>query len=219
MKSSRRPVLAFTLVELLFVVAIIALLAALALPAIGGAIKRSNAAKCASNLRQIGVAYRTAIIDNNGRLFGTFETNASGGNKVWQTSIQERVNWPGSYHTNAVFRCPSDPRGLSYAAAGNGFRSYGQNIALCGNVAQGMGPMAAIIPEQTKTFLVMEVVKGYGAHPSWGGNYNPTNMHGTNCNVLFVDGHVEALTAATITNAISTLNSDTERTTNAYRWK
>ena len=218
MRRSLYCVLAFTLVELLVVVAIIALLAALALPAIGGAIKRSNAAKCASNLKQIGVAYRTAIIDNNGRLFGTFETNATGGNKVWQASIQERVNWPGSYQTNAIFRCPSDPRGLSYAA-NNGFRSYGQNIALCGNVAQGVGPMAAIIPEQAKTFLVMEVVKGYGAHPSWGGNYNPTNMHGTNCNVLFVDGHVEALTAAMITNAISTLNSDTERTTNAYRWK
>lgn len=80
-------------------------------------------------------------------------------------------------------------------------------------------PVFNSIPEQSKTFLVMEVVQSPGAHPSYGGYYNPTNRHGTNCNVLFVDGHVEALTVATITSAISTLNSDTERTTNAYRWK
>ena len=146
MRKSPNPVLAFTLVELLVVIAIIALLAALATPAIGGAIKRSNATKCASNLRQIGAAYRTAIIENNGRFFGNFETNGPNTNIVWQRSIQDRVNWPGSYQTNAVFRCPSDPRGASYAAT-NGYRSYGQNSALCPNTNSGAGGVVAGIPE------------------------------------------------------------------------
>lgn len=219
MRKSLRSLLAFTLVELLVVIAIIALLAALAIPAISGAIKRSHATKCASNLRQIGAAYRAAIIENNGRLFGTFETNATGANTVWQSLLQQRANLPGSYQTNAVFRCPADSRGASYAAS-NGYRSYGQNAALCPTTTPGAGVVVAGIPEQSKTFLIMDVVMGYGAHPTFGGNYNPTNRHGTNCNVLFVDGHVEALPVATMTNApFNWPSTPPESTTNAYRWK
>lgn len=59
---------AFTLIELLVVIAIIAILAALAIPAIGGAIKRSNASKGLSNMKQIGVAMNIYAGENNGML-------------------------------------------------------------------------------------------------------------------------------------------------------
>ena len=210
MRRYRYPLSAFTLVELLVVIAIIALLAALAIPAIGGAIKRSNAAKCMANLKQIGVAYRNYAQDNNRLIPST----ASGGGPSWGQALITSFQ-PTGWSSNTLLKCPSDSRPInSY------YRSYGQNIILSPNTNAESAPIFSTIPEQSKTFLVMEVVKSPAAHPSWGGNYNPTNRHGTNCNVLFVDGHVEALTAAAITNAISTLNSDTERTTNnTYRWK
>ena len=209
MRRYRYPLSAFTLVELLVVIAIIALLAALAIPAIGGAIKRSNAAKCMANLKQIGVAYRNYAVENNRLIPST----VTGGGPSWGQTLITSFQ-PTGWGSNTLLKCPSDSRPInSY------YRSYGQNIILSPNTNAESAPIFSTIPEQSKTFLVMEVVKSPAAHPSWGGNYNPTNRHGTNCNVLFVDGHVEALTAATITNAISTLNSDTERTTNAYRWK
>ena len=59
---------AFTLVELLVVIAIIAVLAAIAIPALGGMAEKGNSVKCVNNLRQIGGAIGTYAAENNGFL-------------------------------------------------------------------------------------------------------------------------------------------------------
>lgn len=55
---------AFTLVELLVVISVIALLMAILLPALGRARAAANRTYCAANLRQIGVAMRAYLDDN-----------------------------------------------------------------------------------------------------------------------------------------------------------
>lgn len=59
---------AFTLVELLVVLAIIGVIAAMLLPTLGRAKRSAQSVACVSNLRQLGIALVLYVQDNNDRL-------------------------------------------------------------------------------------------------------------------------------------------------------
>jgi prepilin-type N-terminal cleavage/methylation domain-containing protein len=88
------PHAAFTLVELLIVIAIIAILAALLLPALALAKQKGQQSVCLSNLNQIGIAFGMYLNDNNDHFFDErpLKSSLPGGYHPW-------TSWP-----------PSDPR-------------------------------------------------------------------------------------------------------------
>lgn len=67
---SDRPGKGFTLIELLVVIAVIAILAAMLLPALARAKQRAESVNCVSNLKQVGVALQLYVDDNDQRLPG-----------------------------------------------------------------------------------------------------------------------------------------------------
>jgi prepilin-type N-terminal cleavage/methylation domain-containing protein/prepilin-type processing-associated H-X9-DG protein len=66
MRDARDCKSAFTLIELLIVIAIISVLSAVLLPALGAAREKAKASLCVSNLKELGLAVFMYISDNDG---------------------------------------------------------------------------------------------------------------------------------------------------------
>src|ERR1044071_6131375 len=68
LRQRESTLIGFTLLELLVVIALIAILAALLLPALSRARDRARAMLCVSNTRQLNTAWLIYADDHNGRL-------------------------------------------------------------------------------------------------------------------------------------------------------
>jgi len=74
---------AFTLVELLVVIAVVAVLASLILPALARSKDSARRIQCVSNIRQLGMAATMYWDDNSGQTFSYRGAFTNGGDIFW----------------------------------------------------------------------------------------------------------------------------------------
>ena len=179
----------FSIIELLVVVAIIAILMALLFPAFAAARRRVLQTSCASNLRQLGMAISMYAQDHDGYppIGGYNYIPPAPAPQVWNRSDWEDGLVALAYVNNYnLFRCPS--------ASNKDYRSaYGVNRWILG---WGISQLLDAPPFPSNTLLATE--KQGSDWPVWlpteqTGNpyYFPLDpRHNNQLNILFVDGHV-----------------------------
>jgi len=109
---SSRQRRAFTLVELLVVIGIIAILIAILLPVLNKVKEQGNRIKCASNLRQLGIS-TMMYLDDNKQFYPWPGVAAYPEDWIyWQVGRDKNqgrlVKYQGKFFNENLYRCPSD---------------------------------------------------------------------------------------------------------------
>jgi prepilin-type processing-associated H-X9-DG protein len=205
---------AFTLVELLVVIGIIALLISILLPALNRARENAKQVKCESNLRQIGLAMQLYANDNQD--WFPFSASRGAGHHaedwIWwqsgedlnQSAIARFIGAQKGGSLEAVLRCPSDELALHQHGTSDPYLySYTMNYYLgSDHFAMTCAKRTEVIDPSDKILLVEENGRTIDdGRWVWDADQNdlatyhdfsPTSQQARG-NACFVDGHAQLI--------------------------
>jgi len=194
----------FTLIELLVVIAVIAILAALVMPAVLQALAASQSANCKSNLHQIGGAFVNYVQYYKGLMPSHDDEPQNApkwlANNLWWRSVHGHLIPLMKEH--GVFRCPADQNVAKDLGSRRWF-SYTWNTRL-GYFSHGSQKWThRSISEVKFPSRMIDFLDGAEGDGGTDGNddrpYMPGGLstyydfrrHNGGFNALYIDGHVE----------------------------
>jgi prepilin-type processing-associated H-X9-DG protein/prepilin-type N-terminal cleavage/methylation domain-containing protein len=200
--STKQP--AFTLVELLTTVTIVAVLTSLGLAATRGVTEKTKTNQCLNDLRQVGIAVQLYVGDNSGRFPNTSHQGVAAS---WTNTLADFLK------TNFLGRCCAVPKHRSKL-------TYAWNDALADS--QGYGVTAPSFRSPSTTMVVTELATNLtGEHFHFSGTRGGASRitpnqfrvevnvacHNSSANYLFADGHVENLRWTEVQSRLTQPNS------------
>lgn len=204
--TNSRRFYAFTLIEMLTVLAIIGILAGLLLPALSNAREKGRRIACSSNLHQIGIAILSYAGDHQNHV-PTVENNANDPpTNNWYNALID-----GGYVTPKVFQCPDDRRQAVLGSSPATPRSYAIVVAnsnpdndfwIAGsrltcpwltNTQVAVVGEYYNVPWEPNPPLIEKADANYILSPSRSKHPGSNHVRGNPLagNFLFLDGHVE----------------------------
>lgn len=210
-KRRRSLVRGFTLVELLVVIAVIGLLAALGVPALSRAIRAANQGECMANLRQIGILMQGYAADNNGMTVQAWDdiTRLNFGEILltWKGRMDADGKIGGGFEN---WRCPENKVQFRCCGSEGGERAGSYSINGWNDTLNGSpdnryaGNRVANFASPSKLYMVSEAAYFRIEAQNDGGGSLPTGLyttggrhiryaHSGRVNMVFADGHGELL--------------------------
>lgn len=192
---------AFTLIELLVTISVLAILAALLLPALASSKSKARQTDCAGNLRQWGLAFRMYADDHEDflprrgqgvQVLATIDRPEDWFNALppyfalspFNTMVTNNAN--PTAHSKSIFVCPvADDPGAAY------FLPYGMNMNLCPwNL-----PLQTKFNQVLQPECVVAMADAPGPYASTFPStrpYSPVARHSSKINLLFLAGSVQS---------------------------
>ncbi len=183
----------FTLVELLTVIAIVAILVAITIPIVGKVRENARSTQCKNNLKQLITAYFLYSQDNKGAV------PTDGAGAVWCRQIDPYMTQVTDNNMRQMYKCPSvepDPTAEWWRS------DYGANIHGAVRDANFTTTAPALVngianPSQTIAFIdwipKWRFARAFEYAQVNGADKERVFRHNGQVNAVFVDGRVDVL--------------------------
>lgn len=183
--KSIRSTQAFTMVEVLVVLGLIMLLAALLFPALSRAREGGRRTACLSNLSQVARGLQMYVQDNN-RRYPPIPPAPADGSEGWALAIANTLK------NDAIFQCPSQGEPIN-----KGFTDYWLNGDLQGISEVRLRTPTSVILAGDGEPKYVDYAVGLAVGPNvtdpWAATDTFTTRHLDGANYAFADGHVKWL--------------------------